>query len=124
MDEITIEIKKLPMKIRSYAAVEYLMDLISKYLSYQVILRDLCTESLKERHWKIILQKLNLQSTDSSSSALSSSSSSSLSSYTLLTLGQIWLCNPLLHVKFIQEILSTATGELALEQFLSTIRQQ
>ena len=116
LDEITIEIKKLPMKIRSYAAVEYLMDLISKYLSYQVILRDLCTESLKERHWKIILQKLNLQSSDSSSS--------SLSSYTLLTLGQIWLCNPLLHVKFIQEILSTATGELALEQFLSTIRQQ
>ena len=38
-------------------------------------------------------------------------------------MGAIWECNPLSHKKIIQDTLSTAQGELALEQFLRDLRE-
>ena len=40
-----------------------------------------------------------------------------------LTVGDVWESNPLVHRKSIQEVLSTAQGEQALEQFLRDLRE-
>jgi dynein heavy chain 1 len=106
LDEITNDLRALPGKVRSYSCVEYLQDSITRLLNMQTVLRDLCTEALKDRHWKTLLQGLNLKVF-----------------YHELTLGLIWETNLLPHKKFIQDILSSAQGELALEQYLKELRE-
>eukprot|EP01032_Pedospumella_encystans_P010301 gene10301-12053_t len=106
LEDISGEVRTLPAKVRSYASAEFLLDQISKYQSYQVVLKELCTEALKERHWKVMLKKMEINT------ALSA-----------LTVGDVWECNPLVHRKSIQEVLSTAQGEQALEQFLRDLRE-
>lgn len=58
LEDLNNESRNLPAKIRSYAAVEYLQDKITKHISYQPIIRDLSGETLKERHWKKLLGTL------------------------------------------------------------------
>ena len=108
LEDLTEEIRALPSRSRSYAAIEWLQEALTKRQAIQPILRDLCSEALKDRHWKVLLNALSLSS-----------------SYTThdLTLGAIWECNPLNHKKIIQDVLSTAQGELALEQFLRDLRE-
>ena len=106
LEDISGEVRTLPAKVRSYASAEFLLDQISKYQSYQVVLKELCTEALKERHWKVMLKKMEINTPLSA-----------------LTVGDVWECNPLVHRKSIQEVLSTAQGEQALEQFLRDLRE-
>jgi dynein heavy chain 1 len=107
LDEIINELKQLPAKVRSYACVENMQELLSKFLNLQPILRDLCTDALKDRHWKIILQGLNIRTFLSE-----------------LTVGIVWDCSPMGQKKLIQDVLSTAQGELAIEQFLRDLKEQ
>lgn len=106
LEELTDELRVLPTKVRSYAAIEWAQEMVSKRQSVQPVLRDLCTEALKDRHWKVLLLAMGI-----------SSSSHDLS------LGALWECNPLAHRKVIQDVLSTAQGELALEQFLKDLKE-
>jgi dynein heavy chain 1, cytosolic len=108
LEDLSDELKNLPAKARSYAAIEWAQETLSKRQSIQPILRDLSTEALKDRHWKILLHAMGLAATHTSHD---------------LTLGALWECNPLAHRKVIQEVLSTAQGELALEQFLRDLRE-
>jgi dynein heavy chain 1 len=106
LEEISGEVRNLPAKVRSYAAIEFLQDKIAKCLTMQPVLRDLNTEALKDRHWRLILHGLGITRTLSE-----------------LTIGAIWDANPLPQRKLIQDVLSTAQGELALEQFLRDLRE-
>ena len=108
LEDLSDELKNLPAKARSYAAIEWAQETLSKRQSIQPILRDLSTDALKDRHWKILLHAMGLAATHTSHD---------------LTLGALWECNPLAHRKVIQEVLSTAQGELALEQFLRDLRE-
>jgi dynein heavy chain 1, cytosolic len=110
LDEIGEQVRALPPKFKSYAAVEWLQDQITKLLSTQAVLRDLTSEALKDRHWKLLLQILNI----SRSAVLSPGE---------LSLGMVWDSNPLPQKKAIGDVLSTAQGELALEQFLRDLRE-
>lgn len=105
LEELVTLLKQVPSKVRGYAAVETIADKLQKYLSFQPILRDVSTEALKERHWKILLEKLGIKST-----------------FRALTVGAIWESNAMMHRKTIGEVLSTAQGEAALEQFLKDLR--
>ena len=111
LEELGEELKHLPAKVRSYAAVEMMQERLAKHMSVQSVLRDLCTEALKERHWKTLLHGMGV------ARQLGQSASD-------ITLGVIWDANPLLHKKIISEVLATAQGELALEQFLRDLREQ
>jgi dynein heavy chain 1, cytosolic len=106
LEEISEEVRSLPAKVRSYAAVEFLLNQIAKFQSYQPVLKDLCTDALKERHWKTLLKKMEVSVPAAG-----------------LTIGDLWDCNLLVHRKTIQEVLSTAQGEQALEQFLRDLRE-
>jgi dynein heavy chain 1, cytosolic len=105
LEDLINEIKQVPVKLRSYSAVETVLEKLQKYLGFQPLLRDLSTEALKDRHWKQLLEKIGLSV-----------------SWKALTIGNIWESNAMVHRKIIGEILSTAQGELALEQFLHDLR--
>lgn len=106
LEEYLDELKTLPAKVRSYAAVEVMQDKINKLMSFQPILRDVGTEALKDRHWKVLLTKLSIHQ-----------------SHANLTLGIFWDSNALSQRKVISEVLMTAQGELALEEFLRGLRE-
>lgn len=105
LEEYLEELKMLPAKVRSYAAVEFMQEKTNKLMSYQPLLRDLGTEALKDRHWKVLLTKLNIHQ-----------------SHGNLTLGIFWDSNALSQRKVISDVLLTAQGELALEEFLRGLR--
>jgi dynein heavy chain 1 len=105
LEDLVVELGRVPAKVRSYAAVEGVNDRLTKYLQHQGVLRDLCTEALKERHWKVLLQRMGVQRTIHT-----------------LTVGDIWESNAQTQKKVIGEVLATAQGELALEQFLKDLR--
>lgn len=111
LEELQDELRNLPAKVRSYAAVEIMQEKLSKHMSAQPVLRDLCTDALKERHWKVLLQGMSITRTPGTS-------------HLDLKIGTIWDSNPLLHKKIISEVLAMAQGELALEQFLRNLREQ
>ena len=106
LDDLSLEVKNLPAKIRSYAAVEHTQEKIVRYLACQTIIRDLATDALKERHWKTLVQRLNINE-----------------SHLHVTVGMIWECNPVNNKKIISEVLQTAQGEIALEEFLKGVRE-
>ncbi len=106
LDEILNDLRNLPSKIRSYHCVDSMMDTINKYLSYQPLVKDICSDALKDRHWKLLLTHLGVSAFNGAS----------------ISLGSFWDSNPNGHKKAIQEVLSTAQGELAIEQFLKEIR--
>eukprot|EP01039_Chlorochromonas_danica_P002781 gene2781-3035_t len=105
LEDLIAEVKQVPAKLRGYAAVETILEKLQKYLGLQSLLRDLSTDALKDRHWKVLLDKMGLSAT-----------------WKTLTVGVIWESNALVHRKYISEVLSTAQGELALEQFLHDLR--
>eukprot|EP01041_Mallomonas_annulata_P000303 gene303-544_t len=106
LDEISEDLRALPIKVRTYASFEMLLSTVSKYLALQSVLKDLCTDALKERHWRTLQKSLNLTVLPSE-----------------LTLGDLWSCDLHAHRKQITEVLSVAQGELALEQFLKDLKE-
>ena len=106
IDELNEELRMIPAKNRSYACFTVLLDKLNRAISMHAIIRDLCSEALRERHWKTLIKVLEV-----SSSVMS------------LSLGSIWDCNLNAHKKTISEVLAVAQGELALEQFLKVIRE-
>ena len=108
LEELADRLRSLPAMARSYAAVEWVQEALSQRLAIQPVLRDLCTEALKDRHWKGLLLALGL--------------SGSCSTVAAVTLGHIWDCRPLTHKAAVTDALATAQGELALEQFLRDLR--
>lgn len=106
LDEAAEHLRALPGKVRTYSPFERIQEMHAKLLAAQPVLRDLCAEALKERHWKQLLKALSIKVYQSD-----------------LTLGDLWDSNPMSHRKVISETLSQAQGELALEQFLKDLKE-
>lgn len=104
LDDVLAAMRSLPNRIRQYDAYRQLHDSVKSYISGHSLLQDLKTEALKERHWKTILQRLNIQLPLSD-----------------LTVGALWDGGALQRKKDIIEILTVAQGEMALEVFLEQV---
>lgn len=65
---------------------------------------ELKSEALKERHWKQLMKRLNV------SWVLSE-----------LTLGHIWDIDLQRHESIVKDVISVAQGEMALEEFLKQV---
>lgn len=111
LDALTAVLNSVHVKVRTYAPFDELQNIISKLMSYQPILRDIMSEALKERHWKSILKLLNLTTT------------TSLHYQSDLKLGDLWDAKMLPNKKLINELLTVAQGELALEQYLKEVKE-
>lgn len=60
LDDLLIDLRSLPNRIRQYDAYTALYDKIKSFLSGHATLSDMKTDALKDRHWKTILQRLNI----------------------------------------------------------------
>ena len=107
LDDLLIALRSLPNRIRQYNAYTALYDEIKSYLSGQSSLSDMKTDALKDRHWKTILQKLNIHV-----------------SYNELTVGMLWDHGLLERKKDMAEVLQVAQGEMAIEVFLTEVKER
>jgi dynein heavy chain 1 len=91
----------LPNDIRQYKAYEITEKKLKTLKKMNVIIGDLRTEAIKDRHWKQILKRLSIHK-----------------SINDLILNDLWKA-PLLEMeKKLQEIINQATGELVLETYI------
>ena len=87
--------------IRQYQAYEITEKKLKNLKKMNVIISDLRTEAIKDRHWKIILKRLSIHK-----------------SINDLTLNDFWKA-PLLEMeKHLQEVINQATGQLVLESYI------
>jgi dynein heavy chain 1 len=71
-----------------------------------MIIQDLRTDAIKDRHWRGILNKLSIRK-----------------GVNEMILGDFWNADLLNNEKFIREIITTASGELVLESFLKNSKE-
>ncbi len=107
LDDLLIDLRSLPNRIRQYDAYSTLYDEIKSLLAGHATLSDLKTDSLKERHWKSLLQRLNVHVP-----------------FSELTIGMLWDNGLLDKKKDVAEVLSVAQGEMAIEVFLNQVRDK
>uniref|UniRef100_A0A915BJF8 Dynein heavy chain, cytoplasmic n=6 Tax=Parascaris univalens TaxID=6257 RepID=A0A915BJF8_PARUN len=106
LDELLAQLKQLPAKYRSYESYDYAKRTMHNYSKMNMIVVELKSEALKERHWKQLMKELRV--------------SWNLSE---LTLGQVWDADLLRYESAIKQVLLVAQGELALEEFLKQVRE-
>ncbi|CEF66963.1 Dynein heavy chain, cytoplasmic [Strongyloides ratti] len=106
LDDILEKMKQLPSQFRSYETYDYAKKSLQNYTKVNLIVADLKSDALKDRHWKQLMKELkvnwNIQD---------------------LTLGQVWDVDLLKHESVIKQILLVAQGEMALEEFLKQVRE-
>ena len=106
MVNIATNMKALPARMRQYAAFDFVQKMIKGYLKINVLIIELKSEALKERHWKQLMRKLSVKW--------------SLSD---LSLGQVWDCNLQKNESIVRDIINIAQGEMALEEFLKQVKE-
>ena len=82
----------------------YMHSVIASVLQVNVIIVELKSEALKERHWKQLMRRLCVNWVLSE-----------------LTLGHIWDINLQKHEQIVRDVIMVAQGEMALEEFLKQV---
>uniref|UniRef100_A0A182S5H5 Uncharacterized protein n=1 Tax=Anopheles maculatus TaxID=74869 RepID=A0A182S5H5_9DIPT len=100
------QLKELPARLRMYESYEYVKKLLQSYIKVNMMIVELKSDALKERHWKQLTKQLRV------SWILSD-----------LTLGQVWDVNLLKNESIVKDIILVAQGEMALEEFLKQVRE-
>lgn len=106
LEDLVAKLKSLPNKIRQYQAFLHVQELLKQFLDNNGIVTDLRSEALKERHWKLLRKKLNVNWV-----------------LTDLTLGDVWESDLQKNKTSYNEIIAQAQGELALEEFLKEVKE-
>ncbi|KAJ5078912.1 intein-containing dynein heavy chain precursor [Anaeramoeba ignava] len=105
LDDLITQLRALPSKVRQYNAYEHFHSMIKGFLKCNVTIIDLKSESLKERHWKQIQNKLGVKWV-----------------FSELTLADIYNVDLIKNETIFKEVIRIAQGELALEKFLEQIK--
>ncbi|EAU37053.1 dynein heavy chain [Aspergillus terreus NIH2624] len=100
--------KEMPSRMRQYAAFEHIQNVLRQLLKVNVLISDMKSEAVRERHWQKIYK------------AIKPGKRFSLVS---LTLGDVWDLNLTLSETVIRNIIAQAQGEMALEEFLRSVRE-
>lgn len=106
LDGLLGQLKDLPARLRQYASYEYVKKLLQGYTKVNMLIIELKSDALKERHWKQLMRQLRV------SWVLSE-----------LTLGQVWDVDLTKNEGIIKDVIITAQGEMALEEFLKQVRE-
>ena len=106
LDGLLSQLKELPARLRQYASYEYVKRLLQSYTKVNLLIVELKSDALKERHWKQLMKQLRV------SWVLSE-----------LTLGQVWDVDLLKNENILKDVIITAQGEMALEEFLKQVRE-
>ncbi|XP_014790579.2 cytoplasmic dynein 1 heavy chain 1 [Octopus bimaculoides] len=106
LDGLLNQLKELPARLRAYASYEHVKKLLQNYAKVNVLVVELKSEALKERHWKQLTRSLGV------SWMLSE-----------LTLGHVWDVDLMKNEAIVRDIISVAQGEMALEEFLKQVSE-
>ncbi|XP_067011460.2 dynein heavy chain, cytoplasmic isoform X2 [Anabrus simplex] len=106
LDTLLAQLKELPARLRQYSSYEYVKRLLQGYTKVNMMIVELKSDALKERHWKLLMKQLRV------SWVLSD-----------LTLGQVWDVNLQKNESVVKDIILVAQGEMALEEFLKQVRE-
>uniref|UniRef100_A0A915D7E3 AAA+ ATPase domain-containing protein n=1 Tax=Ditylenchus dipsaci TaxID=166011 RepID=A0A915D7E3_9BILA len=105
LDEQLNRLKQLPSQYRSYESYEHAKRLLQNYSKMNMLVIELKSEALKERHWKQLMKELNVNWNLSD-----------------LSLGQVWDVDLAKHDGVIRQVLLIAQGEMALEEFMKQVK--
>ncbi|KAA8652525.1 dynein heavy chain [Aspergillus tanneri] len=100
--------KEMPSRMRQYAAFEHIQNVLRQLLKVNPLLSDMKSEAVRERHWQKIYK------------ALKPGKRFSLVS---LNLGDVWDLQLGASETVIRDIIAQAQGEMALEEFLKSVRE-
>lgn len=104
LDELFNQLKEMPSRLQSYASYDYVKSLIKNYLKVNVLIHELKSDALRERHWKQLMKMLNVHWV-----------------VTDLTLGRVWDIDLQKNENILKDVILVAQGELALENFLRQV---
>ncbi|OMJ11354.1 Cytoplasmic dynein 1 heavy chain 1 [Smittium culicis] len=107
LDALHQKSKSLPDKIRQYSAFNYINNYIQSLIKQVTIIGELKSDALKDRHWRNLFKSLNL----------------SVKSQSELTLGYVWTFEISKNEALIREVITTAQGEMGLEEFLKQVKE-
>lgn len=106
LDAMSNQLKELPARLRQYASYEYVKKTLQTYTKVNMLIVELKSDALKERHWKQLMKQLRVNWVLSD-----------------LTLGQVWDVNLQKNEAVVKDIILIAQGEMALEEFLKQVRE-
>ncbi|XP_012868489.1 PREDICTED: cytoplasmic dynein 1 heavy chain 1 [Dipodomys ordii] len=106
LDGLLNQLKNFPARLRQYASYEFVQRLLKGYMKINMLVIELKSEALKDRHWKQLMKRLHVNWVLSE-----------------LTLGQIWDVDLQKNEAVVKDVLLVAQGEMALEEFLKQIRE-
>lgn len=106
LDAMSTQLKELPARLRQYASYEYVQKMLQNYTKVNILIVELKSDALKERHWKQLMKQLRVNWVLSD-----------------LTLGQVWDVNLQKNESIVKDIILIAQGEMALEEFLKQVRE-
>ncbi|RZC33924.1 Dynein heavy, DHC N2, AAA 9 and/or MT domain containing protein [Asbolus verrucosus] len=106
LDGMSAQLKELPARLRQYASYEYVKKTLQNYTKVNMLIVELKSDALKERHWKQLMKQLRVNWVLSD-----------------LTLGQVWDVNLQKNESIVKDIILIAQGEMALEEFLKQVRE-
>ena len=107
LESILTELKGLPLRVQQYEPWDTICEAVKQLKSTMGLVVELRSEALKDRHWKQVATILGLPLHLSVSR---------------LTLGTVWNSNLKAREPQLKELLRTAQGELALENFLGGLK--
>lgn len=92
------------MRLRTYSSYEHVKKVLKTYTRVNVVVVELKSEAVKERHWKRLMRQLRV-------------------SWLLpdLTLGHLWDVDLVKNEMIVKDVLLIAQGEMALEEFLKQV---
>ncbi|KAL3873221.1 hypothetical protein ACJMK2_036362 [Sinanodonta woodiana] len=106
LDGLLNQLKELPARLRGYASYEYVKRTLQNYAKVNMLVVELKSEALKERHWKQLTRRLNVKWVLSE-----------------LTLGHVWDVDLQKNEPIVKDIILVAQGEMALEEFLKQVSE-
>ncbi|KAK3093975.1 hypothetical protein FSP39_022394 [Pinctada imbricata] len=106
LDGLLNQLKELPARLRTYASYDFVKRTLQSYAKVNVIIVELKSEALKERHWKQLTRRLNVKWILSD-----------------LTLGHVWDIDLVRHESVVKDVILVAQGEMALEEFLKQVSE-
>ena len=106
LDGLMAQLKDMPARLRQYASYDFVKRVLQSYTKANLLIIELKSDALKERHWKQLTRQLNVRWILSE-----------------LTLGQVWDVDLQRNETIIKDIILVAQGEMALEEFLKQVRE-
>ncbi|KPM05539.1 dynein heavy chain, cytoplasmic-like protein [Sarcoptes scabiei] len=106
LDGLLAQLKAMPARLRQYASYDYIKRVLQSLTKSNVLIVELKSDALKERHWRSLCKQLRVTWILSE-----------------LTLGQVWDIDLQRNETIVKEIIQVAQGEMALEEFLKQVRE-